>query len=73
MLDVAHLGMLQHSLGVLPDGGRGLAGGVSVGLDPADVLSAPEAPLGEAMPPSVQPLRTPTPVVVHRLKVLPRH
>ena len=34
---------------------------ILVGLDPADVLAAPEPPLAEAVPPRVQPLRAAAP------------
>ena len=38
-----------------------LAGGLLVGLDPADVLAAAEAPLAQAVAPRVQPLRAAAP------------
>ncbi len=53
----ADLGVLQHGVGVLAHGG-GFAGGVLIGLDPADVFAPPEAPLLEAEPPSIPVLRT---------------
>ena len=55
-----HFGVLQDVVGVLVQGG-GAAPAVRIGLDPADVLAAPEAPLLQAVPPRVQSLRTAAP------------
>jgi len=56
----ADLGVLQDGVGVLPHSG-GFAGGVLIGLDPTDVLTPPESPLLQAMPPRIQALRTAAP------------
>lgn len=54
-----HLGVLQHSLGVLSH--RGSSALLLVGLDPADILTPPKAPLLQAVPSSIQSLCTATP------------
>ena len=54
-----HLSVLQNSLSVLTD--RCSFALLLFCLDPADIFAPPEAPLLQAMPASIQALRTTTP------------